>query len=614
MAIAAAYVTDGGLPRAPDVDGASWNEWVEASDTLNYCCDDPLIDWLEAHGKDKGYTRDDDRPGYDPRTDFRAFVFKRAAEFEHTVTQHLSDHLQLVTICKNPADIRSRSHVEATWKAMCDGAEVIAQAALWDAEHATYGAPDLLVRSDILHRLFPTSMSEDDSRLPAADLPLGQVHYRVVDVKFTTLQLLKDGHAGSGHAKYMVQVWLYNEALGRLQGYAPSCSFLIGRRWKTSRERGSSALERLARIDHDRYLKGSALSLRELSLNACDWIRRVRSKGAEWQIFPTPSVEELRPNMRCRTDLPWHLAKSEIAAQLEDLTLLLRVTPEKRSQALGAGITRWTDPRCAAWQLGITGDKNPGIVDAVIHANHSDSTGHVVFPSHVSANESLWREPAVAELYVDFETVSDLNDDFTAFPQAGGQPLFFMIGCGDASGTPDHSQWNHSVFVARRLTLSEERRIIEEWLAYINSFCKQLRTSLQDARLFHWSPAETSVLTEAYNAAKVRQQATDWPELPWIDLLNRVVREQPVTVRGAFGFGLKAIAKALYAHRLIKTSWDDGPTDGLGAMVGAWWCDREAGRLGTSMADLELMKEIENYNETDCRVMAEALAFMRTER
>ena len=89
---------------------------------------------------------------------------------------------------------------------------------------------------------------------------------------------------------------------------------------------------------------------------------------------------------------------------------------------------------------------------------------------------------------------------------------------------------------------------------------------------------------------------------------------EPVTVRGAFGFGLKAIAKALHEHGLIETVWGDGPTDGLGAMVGAWWADDEARRLDVSMRALDLMQEIEAYNEVDCRVMQEVLDYLRRHR
>jgi hypothetical protein len=216
------------------------------------------------------------------------------------------------------------------------------------------------------------------------------------------------------------------------------------------------------------------------------------------------------------------------------------------------------------------------LVDAVIHANRSGVEGAVVFPERVAANEMFWRGPVTPEFYVDFETVSDLDEDFSRFPEAGGQPLIFMIGCAHVSGLADNARWNHRVFTVRTLTAEEELRVIEDWLALMQRTCQELGKSLDDARVFHWSPAETSNLTDAYNAAHVRHGSPAWPTLPWFDLLNRVVKEQPVTVRGAFGFGLKAIAKALRTHGLIETVWGDGPADGLGAMVGAWWCHREA--------------------------------------
>jgi predicted RecB family nuclease len=49
-------------------------------------------------------------------------------------------------------------------------------------------------------------------------------------------------------------------------------------------------------------------------------------------------------------------------------------------------------------------------------------------------------------------------------------------------------------------------------------------------------------------------------------------------------------------------------------MIGAWWCDGEAARLGGSMREQELMAEIGRYNEVDCRVMAEVLGWLRAQR
>ncbi|MEO8681288.1 MAG: hypothetical protein ABI665_19720 [Vicinamibacterales bacterium] len=250
----------------------------------------------------------------------------------------------------------------------------------------------------------------------------------------------------------------------------------------------------------------------------------------------------------------------------------------------------------------------------MIQANHSSASGSIVFPDKLTVAENSWRLPAAAEFYVDFETVSDLDDDFARFPEASGQALIFMIGCGSLTQSNTGPKWTHRVFTALNLSVTEEKRIIEDWLSHLRTECEARQCTLENARLFHWSPAETSSLIDAYNSAHVRQGSPAWPELPWFDLLNGLVKEQPMTVRGAFGFGLKSIAKAMHANGLIESVWRDGPADGLGAMVGAWWCHREALRQGTTMPAIGLMKEIDSYNEIDCKVMAEVLAFLRTQR
>ena len=123
--------------------------------------------------------------------------------------------------------------------------------------------------------------------------------------------------------------------------------------------------------------------------------------------------------------------------------------------------------------------------------------------------------------------------------------------------------------------------------------------------------AEESAYATAYNSAKARHPDRAWPDPRLFDFLNLVVRKEPVVVRGALGFGLKAIGKAMHAQGLIGTSWADGPTDGLGAMVGAWSAAAEARRGGVALGQVELMRAIERYNEVDCRVMAEVIGYLR---
>ena len=82
-------------------------------------------------------------------------------------------------------------------------------------------------------------------------------------------------------------------------------------------------------------------------------------------------------------------------------------------------------------------------------------------------------------------------------------------------------------------------------------------------------------------------------------------------MRGALAFGLKEVAKAMHANGLIETLWGDGPVDGLGAMVGAWWCAEESRRTGVPMSRIDLMQDIVCYNEVDCKVMMEIVRYLR---
>ena len=71
------------------------------------------------------------------------------------------------------------------------------------------------------------------------------------------------------------------------------------------------------------------------------------------------------------------------------------------------------------------------------------------------------------------------------------------------------------------------------------------------------------------------------------------------------------MAQAMFNLDLIDTNWEQGPGDGLGAMVGAWWCAEEARRLGCTLMETDLMQGIAAYNEVDCKVMMEIVRYLR---
>ncbi len=603
--------------RAPEE--RDWSNWVSATRTRNFLLRDPLLDWLDVYGPEKGFVRDHQIDGYDPRTDFGRFIMAKGLTFERAVIELLRRRCEVVTIGQTPEDSRDLGKAQQTLAAMKDGLEVIHCGVLHDDETRTYGMPDLLVRADVLERLFPNAYAfereaQRTGNRNATERPSPAHHYRVVDIKFTTLHLLKSGALNNQKSApaYKAQLFLYNRALGHAQGYEPPAAFLLGRSWEQCEERGSGCLDRLAPVSKDAMLSNDE-PLSETVERAIDWIRRLRRFGSSWSVLPSPDVHELRPNMKNTSDAPWHAAKKSIANEHGELTQVWQIGVERRDTLVAGSsgaepIARWDDPALTPELAGVKGPKTAPILQAVLDVNR-DADGPPVRPCRITALEHEWRKPELLEFFVDFETVNDLDDDFSQLPARGGQPLIFMIGCGHVEG----GRFVFRCFVADALTDRAEERILAQWFAHMAEV-KERVEFIGSPRVFHWSPAEDSALDKAYNSAKRRHRDRAWPEPRWFDFLNQVVKVEPVVVRGALGFGLKAIGKALHKHGLISTHWEDGPTDGLGAMVGAWTAAAEAQRTGTSLRDVGLMREIERYNEVDCHVMYEVISWLRKNR
>jgi len=600
---------DDGLPCDPHTD-LEWLDWVAAGETRNWCKNDLVLDWLNEYPTIHGFLRDDQLPGYDETFDLGRYLMQQGRAFEKAVLADLALRWQVVRITHRPDEARQLSAASATHEAMEAGVSIIAAGVLRDPQLRMFGVVDLLVRSDVLGQLCPGAFVGDPLELAAIGLSHGR-HYRVVDVKFRTLDILKTTGGLStspSDLDTLAQAWVYNEALGRMQGYTPPASYVAGRAWKQGDERGDRCWDRLARVPHDTVVRGRGMDLRDVVQQAASWIRRVRTEGAEWRVLPLPSVPELWPNMKADQDGPWHDAKARIATALADLTLLPRVNTTHRARAHGAGVTRWDDPRTSSGILGIGNQREAAIVDAVLTVNRPG--GDTVLPERMVVATQVWRQRPPVEMFVDFEFLPDLGDDFAAFPRKGGQSLIFQIGCGTYLG----GKWRFRQFTVEDLALAAEARMIDAWLAHLRSVAAEAGCDIGQIRLVHWSPAETSNFERAYDNARARHPDRDWPALGWFDLLHDVVQAEPLVVRGAFSFSLKPIARSLRALGHIQTHWGDGLADGAGAMAGAWNAAVEAKRKGVALGDTDAMGEIARYNEVDCRVMAEILDYLRRER
>ena len=157
---------DDGYRVADPVSTDDWQQWVSAGRTRNWMLDDPLIDWLQLYGKSRDYLLKPELAGYDKGLDFLEFIFDKGREFEAGILRLFQDQFVVATVAQDYREISSLDKAEETFEAMKQGLPIIYQAVLWDAHNMTYGSPDFLVRSDVLRRLFPESVSEGDARYP----------------------------------------------------------------------------------------------------------------------------------------------------------------------------------------------------------------------------------------------------------------------------------------------------------------------------------------------------------------------------------------------------------------------------------------------------------------
>ena len=606
-----ALIRDDAGERQEPTDDSAWLHWVAAGRTRNRILGDPILDWLELYGRSTGFLPDDQRAAYDVRADFQRFVLEKGRQFEAAAIDLLARRCHLVRIANCRHDSRSLQRARETLDALRAGVPIVAQGVLRNPNRQTYGVADLLVRSDILAAWFPELLSAEEASIGAPLLGQPTFHYRTVDIKFHTFDLTRDGHVSTSRVQlaYAVQVWIYTEALGRIQGFTPPAGYLMGRTWKYGDQIGEGCVDRLARVDMDRWLPNRDAAIYDVAQEAVSWIRRLRNDGANWRVLPLPSVAELYPHARNTEDAPWHAAKKEICTALGELTLLPGMNPERRALAHAIGIKRCDDPNASAARLGITSPVYAARAEAVLAANRSLEP--TVIPERIQAS-SEWREVPPIEFYVDFETVSNLDDDFTQLPRIGGCPQIVQIGCGFISS---EGTWTFKQWTADALNAAEERRIIDAWVAELIATCDACGISLANVRLCHWSAAEPINLETAYNAARKRHPDACWPtELPWFDVLERLIRAEPVAVTGAFNFSLKSIAKAMHEAGRITATWMDGPTDGLGAMVAIWSAAREVANTNDRLSLHPLALEVGRYNEVDCRAMCEIVAWLRANR
>jgi hypothetical protein len=660
-------------------DDPVWWEWVTSSKarwwSMNFGNDkknpsqnipgNPLMLWFDYitdNGKKKtnwnclssgeqgklSWLNQDPNPA-DPNLDHGTFLMEQGNKFEERVLEAIEKKFKVTTIATSASpeklglEARKSKNVKKTVEAMERGDPIIYQGVLWEPTEKFYGMPDLLVRSDKLPSIlmelnkglpFPLdsagtqipTMDFDGLREPSPNLKTKpDWHYRVVDVKFSSLGLDASGAFISGHQDYHLQVRLYTRCLENILGCTIPEGYILGRcaKWnkkvsgvKTKFET-KTCFQRLGRISTASTPDALLSDLQALQ----GWLSHIRTNaitasgklGAGMDPLGTSPHPNLRPHASAKHPSPWSNANEHVAKQTKDLTKVRKIGVKGRKDLATKGITKWEDPN----------------LEAEIRTNYSGITGIAIgtaplIADMVKVNQSKTEKTSPApktslttpvqediEFYVDFETVNNDNDNLEfpsnggVFPERGGTALIYMIGCGHIDSSTN--KWVFKNWVTKQLSQPEEERIIGEWIDHMNTVSSSV--GAPSKAVYCWSGAEKTNMKQAGE-----RRGSPYPSVDWVDL-EKWVKDNKFTVKGGWGTGLKKVIKPLEAHFPHNLATGHGftpwpaslATDGEAALM----FGTRASLDYTDMNTAPFMKDVVSYNEADCKTMYQFLKHIR---
>ena len=569
--------------------------WVAATHLRNYVMKDPIVDWLALSSPRK-------KPAFKRKSSvedtFQSFIQQKGIDFEDALVEYIhSNKIKVVSV----SEYHTKEAVKKTEELMRRGVPVIHSAPVTDPVTNTGGIIDLLVRSDYIGRIVKKNpLTKAEQKISARGL-YAPYHYVVIDVKFSTLPLRADGrfllNSGS-YPTYKAQTWIYTQAVGRIQGYTPRYAFIMGRRWRYKKtdidHHGYSCLDKLGVID----FQGVDSHYIDLSARAVNWVRDVKTYGHLWSVNP-PSREELYPNM-CVDSGKWNAEKEKIAFDLGEITSVWYCGYNHRLNAFENNVRSWRDKRCLTENLGIRGVRAETI-DAILDINRQERD--LIRPTRIETNIYDWRKN-VNEVFVDFETLADIFCSTHSIPEQPQSDMIFMIGV----GWVEAGEWKYKSFTCQRPTYDEEFRVMNEFSTLMSEMGmpKMWYWCAEDS---FWNRAECRQFDLADQSGDIERKdmiSDSWTFTRWSDMCG-IFKTEPIVIKDCFKYGLKSIAAAMKSHGMIDCVIESECSSGMTAQVKAWKCYQ----AGKDVRDSDVMKDIEKYNQFDCRVLWEIITFLR---
>lgn len=617
--------------------GEKYVDYIHPSGLKNQILGCGVVDWFEAHCKmdphmgrlvqsnEVAYLGFEAHCKMDDKMDdkienkpsrFVSFLGEQGHRFEERCADWLSKQPEFigntVMICGHRDDVYLEEKHAQLREAMRAGKWCIFQAPLRDDVEKFIGVADILVRSDILYKLPNIDANKNgivyenashgctfmDIQMKDQDgiFDRRKWHYVVIDIKYTTFQWLLNGSLQKRPLweYFASQVCMYTQMLGKLQGYTPTTAYLWGRNFYT---------ERLVEISINRDSFAYA--------NMVKAIRQIRTIKHESSVNlpPEQAIETFGMRMKCEHIYsPW---KGHIKGLMQDsVQRLWRINAQNLCVARIMGITSWRDAGCNAAALGIKPESpSYAIINNMVSINRDvHERPYLPLKFATSYNPYAWRDTDdYRDIFVDFETMGSVYDNFATFPVPYAEEYVFQIGVGYY-----YKKWHYKAILLTRQTRAAEHTLFKEFARVLRDLAGTKRL-----RIWHWSGAEkrfarhlldthasvTSRILERMNAVLDPDSTTH----AWCDLM-KVLQDGAFTMRDLWDYKLKHVFKAFMRHGLLPVSghmeWND--MDGEWGMIQA---AQEYDRYGKLTK--EFIREMCEYNEMDCKSMWAILEWLR---
>ncbi len=528
----------------------------------NHILNDSLNDWFDKLQKYNHYIPD--QPN-----DFSIELDKQKDEYQkHFMNILESNYSHLI--------LKDQNQEQVLYHLKKGSQSIFYNSQLYHKDYNVHVQPDLIIHREIFRMIFPEI--EDD-------LP----EYIVFDILYTILHFTSDQKniLNQGNIYY----YKCKIALATRCITNNSFGYFIGKEYRHK----NTILEKKKTIGKfmicEEYL--------DTIQNSIEWLKKLNRNYDEWVILPKPSTKELYPNMNIKSG-KWVTEKKKLADEIHEITLVWNISYKKRCILLDKGITRWSDPVLLSniYPYQIKENQRGLIQDKMIEINKQ--TELLITPRKIKNLDFIKKiKDQSNSIILDIESVISLDENESYFETVATnnekQPKLCIIGT-----ILNKEPYLFKDFTIKYLTNEEEKKIILYWVDYLHKQFQQ-----EPIQVYHWGNAEKIYI----QYMKDKYPDINYPQFNCIDLLVNF-KQEPISIQGCFGYGLKEIVKQLYNFNLIENEWKDD-IDGLNAMIQIIQTSEEAQLKKIPIKRYSVIKKIIYYNYMDCRVIVDILKLLK---